>query len=650
MTDILVCLILLPLNANGMVNYDASDIVNTWFGTEWDEYENQEQALWEFEIWQVDINRADAGDIMALPGIDEAIAKRIVSYRKRDGRFYDSNDLMKRIGINKDVLSTIKDFISFSREPFVTRYHIRTNRRFGSITDDDTERYNGSPYSLTQRLSLSSGSWKAGLLLDKDRYEPDAADFSRYYLAYRSQKVNVIVGDFNVNSGYGLVLRTRPSYYHSIDSKAAFIMKPCGIQPAAETQENSAFCGLGVGFDLKGLNINMFGAQTALDALVDDQGNVLRLSDAGLHRTEGEARKNNTITELTAGVVMEYRLKGMGYNWTYFLSGYASQYNPSLTPEVTARDKFPLTGNRNGAYGFGSSYSGKNYQLGGEIGTDYDGDCAWKVFYTRNIITERRWNFSSALYHYPTEYNNPHSGSPASGKTPKNRTGAAMLFGGRCNLGPIELFKTHIEIEQRPWRTYTIPVPSTSARGSIELDCPLSQRNDLVIRYRRKFGTEGQGAEAAPTYYNENRLRLTWLGNLDRHLPIDRYRFWIEGASRQIESEKDSQGISGGIRFTGNTRKTNRILKHLRYSMSSSFFSATEGLSFYVGEGDLPDRFASIRLLGSGIRCAGTIAYRTDRTNWLGFQIARTIRTDDNDRSGDMEVYLTLSYQLMNRK
>ena len=64
---------------------------------------------------QVDINRAGVEELTALPGIGEAIAKRIVEFREANGPFRRVEDLMKVKGIGEKSLAKIRPYVSVGK-------------------------------------------------------------------------------------------------------------------------------------------------------------------------------------------------------------------------------------------------------------------------------------------------------------------------------------------------------------------------------------------------------------------------------------------------------------------------------------------------------------------------------------------------------
>lgn len=64
------------------------------------------------EAQEIDINRADAWLLEALPGIGNTEAQAIVDYRRENGLFLNTNELTKVAGINSELYEEIKDLVT----------------------------------------------------------------------------------------------------------------------------------------------------------------------------------------------------------------------------------------------------------------------------------------------------------------------------------------------------------------------------------------------------------------------------------------------------------------------------------------------------------------------------------------------------------
>jgi competence protein ComEA len=63
---------------------------------------------------KIDINRAEAWLLDALPGIGEVLAQRIVDYRSENGSFRRIEDVLKVSGIGPETFENIKNYITVS--------------------------------------------------------------------------------------------------------------------------------------------------------------------------------------------------------------------------------------------------------------------------------------------------------------------------------------------------------------------------------------------------------------------------------------------------------------------------------------------------------------------------------------------------------
>ena len=59
----------------------------------------------------VDVNTANEQQLMAVPGIGESLAKRIVQFRDKNGRFEKVDDLMKVQGIGEKSIEKLRPYL-----------------------------------------------------------------------------------------------------------------------------------------------------------------------------------------------------------------------------------------------------------------------------------------------------------------------------------------------------------------------------------------------------------------------------------------------------------------------------------------------------------------------------------------------------------
>ena len=65
---------------------------------------------------RVDVNRAEAWLLAALPEIGPTLAQRIVDYRQKNGAFRNTSELMNVAGIGRDTFDKIKDKVTVASD------------------------------------------------------------------------------------------------------------------------------------------------------------------------------------------------------------------------------------------------------------------------------------------------------------------------------------------------------------------------------------------------------------------------------------------------------------------------------------------------------------------------------------------------------
>ncbi len=632
-------LLFFPLTTN------ASTILDQWFEnqieTDWDEYDDRSQALWQHDVSPIYVNKATESDLLILPGIDTYISHTIVQERSK-GPYTSFSELLSRTGLflpNKDIY---KQLIRFD-DPTTWdgRVHVKAKQRFGEQSDADHARYNGSPFGLTQRYTLSGKSLQFGATLDKARFEPAITDLNRCYITHKTDRVRFIAGDFHVTSGNGLVLWTRPAFFSNLRQPSSYKSQINVFRPAVESVQNSGLRGFAfhynwdkADYSQTGRQINLFAARTLYDATVDESG-VQRLSSSGLHRSDGESSKKNSITESSFGWTFEYPIIFTDWDITLATTGYLAQYNHPFTPSFDFKDRFPITGDRVGAMGTHARFVhiAQNHVTAGycEVASDYDENIAWSVLLNRTGADSYKWYL--ALYHYPADYHNLHAKPPTGSSKAQNQSGASILVLYYPDVLGIRTLSAHMEVEKHPWRTYTIPHPYSESKGSAECVWRSWNRSELKILYRRKDTIEGNGEAGITDEATEQKVRFM-LSNVSFWGQIG--KIWLETAIRKVETGPIKFGSLIGTSVNG------WIFGQVLYDVRVVCFSTESGHYLYQGESGLPDRFASVLLSQQGFRWTGALTWRQGKNNWLAVQTARTLRWKGD--SSDTDLFVTFSH------
>jgi len=63
---------------------------------------------------KININKAEASDLVSIPSVGKVLASRIIEYRNLRGIFYDKKDLLGISGIGEKKLKKIEGYISIN--------------------------------------------------------------------------------------------------------------------------------------------------------------------------------------------------------------------------------------------------------------------------------------------------------------------------------------------------------------------------------------------------------------------------------------------------------------------------------------------------------------------------------------------------------
>ncbi len=621
--------------------------IEEWFSYEWNEYVDISDYEWIDREWLLNVNSSSACQLSALPGLNPTLAVNILKERQRKGPFPSLDNLIDRLTLSEyEKAAVINSITTNPITPNKCRLHIKASRRWGENVNLDADRYNGSPIALTQRYRFSAKHWEMNLLTDKDSYESSPVDLWRLSLSWKSDRMTVIAGDFHVASGQGLSLWTQPVYSFNYDSPSHFRRMGHGIKPAVNQVQNSGLRGIAVNRRWNRLDIGLFASISVLDAIKDNNGNVLRLSDGGLHRSEAESLKKNTITEHLIGGAITCELPQTGNtHHSLYMSGYASEYSKPFRPVVSTRDRFPMQDSKFGSLGIGTVSTSGKFTLYWETAIDRMGHTAWIAGSRLPMPGFMRGSIDLMVYHYPKIFWNPRARSISSSVCPANSQVASILVMNRPESGFIKSWKALFEIENHPWRTWTIPSASRNCRCAVETVIRLSGESNLAARYRHRSDVDGNGEDGEVIDYIEDRFRLTFRNRMTSSI-LDEIRFWLEKAYYTENIFECNQGWLAGFKVDGSAVFEKHKRSRIHFDLSMCWFRSKGGFPIYFGEANLPDRIASVRLSGEGIRMSGALSLHGKKSCWLGVECARTMRIDNRDASGDFETYLTFSYRL----
>ncbi|MBI5475572.1 MAG: hypothetical protein HY964_02405 [Ignavibacteriales bacterium] len=235
--------------------------------------------------------------------------------------------------ITPDEDSPVYDFIEDGKR--ISGINIQIRNRFFQPLQRQAgyidKSYLGLPQKIYHRLKIQSGDKiSGGILTEKDAGEVHYADFVSYNIAFKNvgPLSKIILGDYIVESGLGLVLWRSYGMMKGSDVESPVMKRAEGIRPYLSSGESGYFRGSAIEFVLGDFKLIVFLSSVNKSVSYDTLNNVTSIYSAGLFRTENEISKKNNFNEKSFGSHLKYYIGDNGtIGFTFFRSFFS---NPLL--------------------------------------------------------------------------------------------------------------------------------------------------------------------------------------------------------------------------------------------------------------------------------------------------------------------------------
>lgn len=359
---------------------ESNGIENTQEG-----YEEMISTLLNFYTSPLNVNTASFDSLKLLFFLSDSQIDQLIAYRKKNGNFLHTHELLWVPGIGKQDLNNLLPFISVgksgTREKLAilktrTRHELLAKVRtslpeqegYKLYSPDDFEkkkdyerkiasRFHGPPVGTLMKYKISySNHLQAGFTLENDpgesyfsRNQRSGFDFLSAHACLTTERWyhRIVLGDYRIQWGQGLVAW---GGFASGKSNVAVGNEKSGKGFAAytSTDENRFMRGIAISMNLlPQLSADVFFSQkktdgnvTAADTLSDEDWLAVSLYESGYHRNNNECGKKHTLKEKATGLSVRW-------NTAYFRIGMNALYydfSPELIPGGRVYQKYNDTG------------------------------------------------------------------------------------------------------------------------------------------------------------------------------------------------------------------------------------------------------------------------------------------------------------------
>ncbi|HWP82628.1 MAG TPA: helix-hairpin-helix domain-containing protein [Bacteroidota bacterium] len=612
----------------------------------------------------LDLNTASAEELTQIPEISPMLALEIVSFRQ-NRPFRAVDELLLLENVTPDLLQRVRPFLSVSvRSEPPLEFPIRGGSfRTRSVEDLQNRKgftdgtFLGSPLKLYNRFIARSRpfdvsdhfqklAFEVGLLTEKDAGERSLTDFKAGYVDVNLSSSRVIVGDFAVETGEGMVFWRSIGFSKGSNVISGIRKRGSGIRPYLSTDENMYLRGIAAQHSLGTVQMTVLYSEKPLNGSVDGQGVVTGLYSTGLFRSASEEQRRGSFRErLLGGILSAEVLSGLQVR----TSGYSAEFSRPVSLSSDAQ-RF---GRNTSAGGVDIAYTGRHFSLFAEAAMDENRTFAG----VGGLLYQPRQDVSMSLLmrSYPAGFLSFHGfGFGESSGPPQNESG--FYVGAKLRIAPWWIMSTYVD-------QFIFPRHSTNLRlrsGGHDLftlsDFRLGRKTSLQLQMKWKeketsttvVDASGRLQRVLTPRKQEN-YRIT----LDFNPSITfRWRSRVEMA---FVSQGGAKPAETGLLVFQDVRiiPISRLLMNARVIMfdTDSFESRV-----YEFENDLPGSFSNPALFDKGMRWYVMMRYEV--AMWMDISAkyshtikdrARTISSGASEILGDVDNRLSFQLDILFR-
>jgi len=347
------------------------------------------EYLHELAANPVNVNRAELDKLLEIPFMSLPVAKSILDFRSGNSIFTSIADLVNVPGIGNKTLEKLRPFLTTGspsekikdfylnpaywtknvRAETITRYQRTLQTREGFRRTPEEGGYTGDPGKYYQRFRLHSDHLSLNLTQEKDIGEPvgfpSGFDYTSWHVAFKNNGMfkNIVIGDYSVSFGQGLILWNGNSFGKSRDVTRTPVRNGFGIRPYTSSQETNAFRGAAVSAGNL-IQVTAFYSNRARTASEINELTVRMPSETGLHRTFAEReRKNNLIQKTYGGRIhlqLPFGLAG--------INAFHNEFNKQVDSGSQPHQLYRFSGKSLSAYSADYQFFTDSFHFFGEAG------------------------------------------------------------------------------------------------------------------------------------------------------------------------------------------------------------------------------------------------------------------------------------------
>lgn len=627
---LLVCCFVSPAALRAQTSYEETLLEAQAESSEQSELVEQLRALQQHPL---DLNSATFDALMQLPQLSVRTANLIIRQRRQTGPFRAKSDLLRWQVVSQQEYDRIKDFVTVTTPAATKRGAVVAFRsRVQDFIDvprgyqDGT--YEGTKPKLYNRLVFRfPGRIHGGILTEKDSGEKDVADLKLFFLTFSPlANSEIVVGDFQIEAGQGLVLWSPYGFSKSADAIYPIRRTARGLRGYTAADENAAFRGIALQVKTGRSKVLAFASRAKRDATEKGFSEVSTLGTSGLHRNPGETAKKDALSESAFGGRVQFFLtKRLRIGTTV----YTSTFDKRISPSDPVRRHFAFSGSHNTVYGADVQWFTNSSEVFAEVARAKSGGLAGIL---GSILDFKHLKLAVHYRDYARDFQNLHAFAFAdrNGKAQNERGYYLGLFYQPWRMTRINVY---YDIFSRSWRTFSLPAPGSGSDFLLQVQHRWSRRLTTTLRLRDRHTPDSGNfkdmfgrtvTEITQNRARQLRLQMDYSANSKLHF---RSRIEYRLTSTRNLTRHRRYGTESGFLFYQQIGAN--VSRRLRFTARwSTFDTDTFASRVYQYENDLPGVLTNRVLFGRGSRWFVLLRYQPFRALKLTGKYAETYRDD----------------------
>lgn len=490
--------------------------------------------------------------------------------------------------------------------------------------EKNTRKYVGDPFYNHIKYRFRYRDRVAfGVTAEKDAGEQFWGEHNKGYDFYSAhvelkdfgKLKTLVLGDYRVNFGQGLVLRTdfsmgKSSYVLQVNPRSS------GLKKYTSANEYNFFRGAGATVSLGGLDISGFYSYKKIDGDTID-GEFASIKIDGLHRTINDLRRKRNVKQQVVGGNLTYT-----YSWLQVgATALYTSLDHSLQPRPTNYNKFYFRGKD--LFVGSLSYrmrAGKLNLFGETAFTDREG---WATLNGANYSPISRVGLVALHRYFSKEYDTFFATTFSESSRVNNETG----FYIGAEVRPIKYWKiaTYIDSYRFPWMKFAINAPSVGKDYLVQVDYAPKRNTNMYWRFKfeEKMNNYSDTTAVMPVVLP----RQKWAARYVLNYSYGRFKF---------KNQLDFNGFNDAVNPTSYGYSALQDVTYnftripLRVDLRFHVFDAQHFENrLYTYEKDVLYAFSIPMNYGMGSRYYVNLRYEVNRNLSFWFKLAQTVYADD---------------------